>query len=32
MFTIFYTELYNNYLVIISKMDLGFIKDLQEKG
>ena len=31
MFTIFYTELYDNYLVIISKMDLGFIKDLQEK-
>ena len=32
MFTIFYTELYDNYLVIISKMDLGFIKDLQEKA
>ena len=32
MFTIFYTELYDNYLIIISKMDLGFIKDLQEKA
>ena len=32
MFTMFYTELYDNYLVIISKMDLGFIKDLQEKA
>ena len=32
MFTIFYTELYDNYLVISSKMDLGFIKDLQEKA
>ena len=32
MFTIFYTELYDNYLVIISKMDLEFIKDLQEKA
>ena len=32
MFIIFYTELYDNYLVIISKMDLGFIKDLQEKA
>ena len=32
MFTIFYTELYDNYLVIISKMNLGFIKDLQEKA
>ena len=32
MFTIFYTELYDNYLEIISKMDLEFIKDLQEKA